>query len=184
MSHKKRVMKSKIGKPPGTLIYTGDKKIESSVIKLIEYNETDFSTKQIKSLDELRKIASVSTDNHVRWININGLHNVELLSEIGNIFNVHSLIMEDVVNIYSRTKVDYYDHTLYAVVKKAFFNSDGIIKLDHLSIFLNEKFVFSFQDEEEDAYKEIYERIQIGRGILRNSKGDYLFYVLLDYIID
>lgn len=182
-SKKKQQIKSKIGKPPGTLIYVGEGKIEKAVVTLVEYNEAEFSIRKIESFEELEKIYN-SVDDKVKWIDVNGVGDLEFLTKLGELFNIHTLILEDIVNSNQQPKVEYYEDDIFFVMKKITWEDNQDINYDHVSFLLTSKFLFTFRDDTKEDFSTIYQRIENGRNIFRKSKADYLFYVLIDYEID
>lgn len=180
---KKQQLKSKIGKPPGTLIYVGESIIEKTVITLTEYNDSEFTVKKIESIEDLQKLSTVE-DEKVRWIDINGLSDVDFLVKFGEIFKIHPLILEDAVNSNQQPKVEYYDDDIFLVMKKITWEEKQDINYDQISFLFTSKFVFTFRDDTKEDYSSIHQRIETGKNVFRKSKADYLFYVLVDYEID
>lgn len=182
-SKKKQQLKSKIGKPPGTLIYVGESKIEKTIVTLTEYNESEFTVRKIESIEELQKLSNIN-DDKVRWIDINGLSDVEFLIKFEEIFKIHSLILEDTVNTNQQPKVEYYDDDIFLVMKKITWEEKQDVTYDQLSILFTSKFLFTFRDDSKEDFSSIYQRIETGKNVFRKSKADYLFYVIIDYEID
>ncbi|MCF8241793.1 MAG: magnesium/cobalt transporter CorA [Melioribacteraceae bacterium] len=181
---RKQFIKHKAGKPPGTLLYMGESEVEKTEINFVEYNEEYFSSKKITGLDELKKELDSSGDSKVRWLNVNGIQDAELISKIGEIMKIHPLVIEDVLNAYHRPKIDLFDDYSNVIAKYPEFTPDGEIKMSHVSIFFSETLVVTFQDGGNDMFKPVYERIEFGKNIFRKQKSDYLFYVLIDIIVD
>src|SRR5688572_16209844 len=102
-----------IGAPPGTLIYTGDQtgKIK---ITLIEFNETDFFEKEFYDLSDC--LAHLNKDM-IKWINVEGVHNTSLIEKIGQIYSIHPLTLEDIVNVDQRPKFEEYDNYVLGILK-------------------------------------------------------------------
>lgn len=182
-SKRKQQIKNKIGKPPGTLIYVGEGKVEKAVITLVEYNENEYSVRKIESLEELEKIRNAN-DSKVRWIDVNGVGDVEFLKKLGELFNIHTLILEDIVNSNQQPKVEYYEDDIFWVMKKITWEENQDVNYDQISILFTSKFLFTFRDDTKEDFSQIYQRIEAGKNIFRKSKADYLFYVLIDYEID
>lgn len=182
-SKKKQQLKNKIGKPPGTLIHVGEGKIEKASVTVVEYDEKEFSKIKFESLEELEKISKIE-DEKVRWIDVNGTSDVELLQKLGEIFKIHTLILEDVVNSNQRSKVEYYEDDIFMVLKKITWEENENVNYDQISLLLNKNFIFTFRDDPKEDYTQIHQRIEAGKNVFRKSKADYLFYVLVDYEID
>ncbi|MGA1861260.1 hypothetical protein OWM07_00030 [Deferribacter thermophilus] len=104
--------KNKIGLPPGSLIYTGDKS-SSFQINVIKYSENSFSEEEIHTPEELAN--KINTDK-VTWINITGLYNVEMITKICNLFKIHPLIIEDILNVHHRPKMEDLEEYLFIII--------------------------------------------------------------------
>lgn len=180
--HRKRNArtKQKIGAPPGELLYTGNESTEKVGINLIQYSETEYYEKGYTDITEcLRELKP----GFVKWINVEGIHNTELVEKIGKAYNIHSLTMEDIVHVESRPKFEDYDHYVVAITKMLYF--DNHAHSEHLSVLLFSDTVISFQEPHGgDAFEIIRTRIRQGKGRVRRMKADYLAYALLDAVVD
>ena len=110
----------KIGQVPGTLIYTGDK-TNNLAIEVFDYNTDKFEEKDLTQIEDA--FAYKSTDS-ITWININGLNHITEIDKIGKHYNLHPLILEDIVNIGQRPKIDEYENYIFVVLKMLYYNSD------------------------------------------------------------
>ena len=181
---KKQLVKSKVGKPPGTLLYVGDKEIKSAKISFLEYDENTYNLKQINTLDELAEVKNNSNPDTNKWINVNGISDVEEMSKIAEYFNIHPLIMEDIMNIYQRTKVEINDDNLFTVLRGVEISDAEGVKHDHVCLFLQNKFIITFQDREENIFSNFFERMDNGKKLIRKAGIDYLYYALIDQLVD
>jgi len=184
MNGRKKTAKTKAGKPPGTLLYLGEKEFADSQILFVNYNEENFEQKNIKSIEQFTEAVKNVDENSVNWINISGLHNITLLAEIGKIFGIHNLIIEDILNVYQRPKIEIYDNYIFLSIKHITKKENTKLLIEQVSIIVAKNFVITFQDSSENIFKTIYERMETGKNIFRKSKQDYLFYVLFDFIVD
>lgn len=180
---KKQQLKNKIGKPPGTLIHVGESKIEKAIVTLTEYNEQEYKTKKIESVEELIQLASTN-DDKIKWIDVNGISDVDFLTKFGEIFKIHSMILEDVVNSNQQPKVEYYDKDMFFVLKKITWEENQDVAYDQISILITPQLLFTFRDDTKEDYTSIQARIETGVNVFRKSKLDYLFYVLIDFEVD
>lgn len=172
----------KIGLPPGSLVHVGEKKVEKIKIRVIDYEQESFDTKEVESIDDIVSFRDSST---VSWININGLHDVEKIRAIAALFDIHPLVMEDILNTGQRPKIEIFDDYIFIVIKMIYFNSDDDqIIIEHISCILGQNYVLTFQEQGGDIFDPIRERIKNGKGRLRKSRSDYLTYALMDVIID
>ncbi len=177
---KKRSKKS--GLPPGALVHIGDKKMEKTRITLIDYDESQFQEKEVKMVEECFPFKDKPT---VTWINIDGIHQIEIIEKIGQHFGVHPLILEDILNTDQRPKIEDFDNYIYVALKllKYMENSDEIIS-EQVSLIMGANFVISFMECEEDIFNPVRERIRTGKGHIRKMGSDYLAYSLADAIVD
>ena len=172
----------KIGTPPGTLIYTGEKPKIPTSIRIIDYNIDTYS---IKGELQVSKNLQLVEKNFVRWIEITGLTEVERIEEIGNQFKLHPLVLEDILNINQRPKFEDYEDYIFIVLKKLFWDEKNeIFENEQISLILGDNFVITFSELESDTFNPILERIKGDRGRIRSMKADYLAYALIDVIVD
>lgn len=170
-----------IGQAPGTLIYTGKKRTEKVSIEVFSYDEG--SIDRVKG-DNLSEALKVCREDRVNWINIAGLHNEEIIDAVGKEYNLSNLLLEDVLMVDQRPKVeDFGDHMLFTI--KMFHNrtSDGI-EYEQISFVLGKNYVISFQENPQDIFNLLRERLEGSYGKIRQKKADYLFYRFIDTIVD
>jgi len=174
--------KKKVGFPPGTLIYTGDKVKEKTKIKVTEYTEDRFNIQEFKDIQiDLTKIEKPL----IRWIDIYGLAQVKVIEEIGHQFNLHPLCLEDILSPNQRPKLEDYGSHIFTILKKLSWNQEeNDFEYEQISLILGKNYVISFQERDTHLFNPIYERIQVPKGKVRLMGADYLFYVLIDIIID
>jgi magnesium transporter len=178
--HKKRSRKA--GLPPGTLVHIGEQKVESTKITLMDFDEERFQERRIQSVGEALPLPEEPT---VRWVNIDGLHEIEVLRALGERFAIHPLVLEDILNTDARPKTEDYGAYLFIIVKMLSFDemTNAILK-EQVSIVLGRDFVLSFQEREGGVFNTIRDRIRTGKGRVRKMQADYLAYVLIDAIVD
>jgi magnesium transporter len=174
--------KKKIGLPPGTPIYTGEKKEEKVRISIIDYTEALFQEMEVENIEECFPFKESPS---VTWINIDGIHRVDLIERIGKHFKIHPLILEDIVNPQQRPKMEDFGEYIYIVFKMLQYDEkENLIKIEQVSIILGENYVISFQEMRGDIFENIRDRIRIGKGRIRKMTSDYLAYALMDTIVD
>jgi magnesium transporter len=172
----------KTGLPPGTLIHIGEQKAEKTRIRLIDYDLNKFEEKEVGSIEECFPCKDSST---VSWINIDGLHEVEVIEKIGKHFGLHPLLLEDVVNTAQRPKLEDYGKYLFIVLKMLYYDEEEhIIIAEQVSLILFPNLVITFQEGVGDVFNPVRERIRHGRGRIRGSGADYLAYALMDAVVD
>ena len=179
---RKKKYSKKIGLPPGTLVYVGKDTEQNSSFDLIEYLNEEYVQKEISSINEIEPCV----DNHLNsWINLIGLSNIETISQTGKIFNLHPLLLEDVLNTDHRPKVEEYESQLFCVLKMIKHNAEtNQIEIEQVSLVLGKNYLLSFQERKGDVFEPVRQRIKTGKGLARGKKADYLLYMLIDIIVD
>ena len=173
---------TKAGLPPGTLVHLGEKKVEKVRISYIDYDEQNFQEKLISKIEECFPLKATPT---VSWINIDGLHEVEILEKLGRQFELHPLMLEDILNTDQRPKQEDFDKHIFIVLKMLSFDEETqSVDSEQISVVLGENFVISFQERIGDVFDPIRERIRNAKGRIRKMGPDYLMYSLLDAIVD
>jgi magnesium transporter len=172
----------KAGLPPGTPVYVGKKRTEKIEFTLIDYDRDGFERKALSTVDEM---ISYRTTPGVSWINIEGLHESEIIEKIGGIFEIHPLVVEDILNTDQRPKMDIYDDYVYIVMKMHSLDEEtGVVEVEQVSMILGNNFVLTFQEQPGDIFDPVRLRIADNRGRIRKSGPDYLAYALLDAMVD
>lgn len=171
-----------VGQAPGTLTFIGQKKMEKSRFRLMTYNEREIDEYETASVQSL--LSNLKTDR-VNWINIDGIHDHEVIQEIGNYFKLSSLVLEDIVNTDQRPKVIEEADYLVVFIKQLSYNEEEqSINADQVTLVLGENYVISFQEKVGEYFNPIRERIRQNIGKVRLNKSDYLFYRIIDTIAD
>jgi magnesium transporter len=178
----RRKSKQKAGLVPGTLVYTGEKKVEKVRISIIDYDETRLEEKEAATVEECFPFKDKPT---VTWINIDGLHDLELIEKIGRQFGLHPLVLEDIVNTGQRPKLEDFEDHVFVVLKMLYYDQKkNELEEEQISLILGGNFVISFQERVGDIFDPIRERIRQNKGRVRKMGADYLAYVLIDSIVD
>jgi magnesium transporter len=173
---------AKVGLAPGTLIHLGERKTDQPAISLMEYGETEIIDQQFTSLADSQ---NYQPRLPVLWLNVHGLHEPEVMAEIGRRFKLHPLVLEDILNTDQRPKIDDYGDYLFMVAR--FFEIDpenNQINSDQVSLVLGPNFVLTFQERPSGRFDPVRERLRQDRGQIRKLGADYLAYSLLDAIVD
>jgi len=172
----------KAGLAPGTLVHIGERKTEAVRITYMDYDEQNIQEKQVASIEECFPFKSTPT---VSWINIDGLHDVELMEKLGKEFELHPLILEDILNTGQRPKVEDFDKYIFVVLKMLSYNDEKqMVQSEQVSLVLGANYVISFQEAIGDVFEPIRERIRSAKGRIRKMGADYLMYALLDAVVD
>lgn len=178
---KKRSKKN--GLPPGSLVHIGERKTGDAKITLIDYDETNYQEIKLEKIEECFAFKDRQT---ITWINIDGIHQTEILEKLGNCYSFHPLILEDILYTDQRPKMEDFGGYIYIVLKMLNYNdASNKIMPEQISIILGPSFVISFQEGiEGDVFNNIRERIKFEKGRIRKMGADYLAYSLLDAIVD
>jgi magnesium transporter len=181
MPGSKKKISAKTGLPPGALIHIGEKHAERAKITLCEYDDSHFNEKEIHTLEGLMPPPD---RKDVTWIHIDGLQDVHLLEQIGIIFGVHPLILEDILNTDQRPKLEDHGDYLFIVLKRFHMDQDSRIVPEQVSMVLGPNYLISLQEKEGRLLEPVRERLRNDRGRLRKGGADYLAHALLDGIVD
>jgi len=177
---KKRSKKS--GLLPGTLVHIGEKRKEDVNIFVIDYDEANVHEVELKAVEECIPLKEKPT---VTWINVEGLHQPDIIQKLGDCFNLHPLVLEDILNTDQRPKIEDHGGYIYIVLKMLHKVNKAEFAAEQISIILGKNFVLSFQEGlKGDAFDLIRERIRSGKGRIRGLGTDYLVYSLIDAIVD
>ena len=179
---KKARVSKKIGLPPGSLVYLGEKKVEKVKITLTEYDEKGYKTYEIDSAEEIEPFTDTP---QVTWVNVCGLHETDFLKEIGEKFKIHPLVLEDILNTDTRPKIEITDDYLFIVMKLFIYNVEHkIFESEQVSFILGRSFIFSFVEKGDEIFNPVRDRISSQLGKIRKRGSDYLLYALMDIVID
>lgn len=173
----------KAGQPPGTLTWVGDKRRETVAMTAIDYNETEFSERDISG--NLEKGFEKKYADNVKWININGIHDVAIIEAVGNHFGIHPLVLEDILNTEQAPKIEHLDDYLFITLKMIYYAEPSAdVNFEHISFILGDGYVISFQEQKGDVFDAIRDRLRMAKGRIRKNGADYLLYALIDSIVD
>ncbi len=181
--HKARSWKSKAGRrtapgsAPGTLFH--DPEAPEAQIRVMAYNGEDLTESGVDSVDA---IAAYREKWPTVWVHVEGLGDLEPLRRLGELFGIHQLVLEDVVNLEQRAKAEPYKDQLF-VVARAPLAADQF-GTRQVSLILGQGFVLTFTPGPGDCFEPVRERLRKGRGRIRGAGADYLLYALLDSVID
>ena len=177
-----RPSSKKPGSAPGTLIPVGEKRVDKSRITVIDY---DVQQLQEKKVADIREVLPMKDAPTVTWVNIDGLHDMELIQQVGEIFGIHPLTLEDIVNTGHRPKMEEFESYLLVVFKMLYFDDvKNHIETEQVSLVLGERFLISFQEIPGDVFVPVRERLRKGKGRIRKSACSYLAYALIDAVVD
>ena len=168
--------------PPGTVAYIGKPRSEKTRIELIEYNEAEVAEHTIEHVDQLRPFLLTEK---LKWIRVTGVHDVDLITKLGELFQINQLELEDVSNTSQRPRMEERSGYIFLIFKVLLLNpEDREVSIEQVSIILGENYVLSFHETEPELFDSLKKRILQGKGRVRKMKSDYLSFALSDIIID
>ena len=169
------------GSMPGTLNIEPNAPVP--VIVLIDYNEKTAIRLQVETPEECA--AHLDTES-VSWVDVKGLGSEDILKRLGAVFTLHPLVLEDIVNVPQRPKVEEYEDQLLIIARMVMLRRSGRSFLtEQVSFILGRHYLLTVQEEpENDCFAAVRERIRLNKGTIRKHKADFLAYTLLDSIVD
>lgn len=172
----------KLGLTPGSYVFLGEKKQEDIQINFLDYNQEKHLFKFIENIEEALPYRD---KKDVTWINIYGLHDIETLKKIENHFNIHPLIIEDILNTVQRPKIEIFDDYIFIVLKMIYYDAENSeLHTEQISLILHDNYIICFQERIGDFFNPLRERIKNSKGRIRKCGADYLAYAILDMIVD
>lgn len=173
---------SKTGLPPGSLVYVGEKKVDRVKITGIDYDKSRYEKKSVERIEETFTYKDTST---ISWINIDGLHDINILESISRHYNIHTLVLEDILSTHQRPKVEILDDYIFGILKMiSYDHEEEEINVEQISLILGKNFVITFQEAQGDIFDPLRARIEGGKGRARKSGSDYLAYAIMDIVVD
>lgn len=168
------------GLPPGTVIYTGEAIAQSAQLRLLNYTQ-DTVTDEVVESDALQRPPA---DSGVWWLSVQGVSDVTSVQHIGELFGLHILTQEDIVNTAHRPKLEQFDEYLVVILRSVRPDDSGLIREENMTFVLTDHSVLSFSESEQDIFHPNRERIKATNGRFRARGADYLLYTLIDSVVD
>lgn len=172
----------KIGIAPGSLIFTGVQRMEKPEINVLKYDPANYQLDENIAVEDIPKYLD---DKSITWLQIVGIHDVSLIQTIGEMFEIHSLILEDILNPNQRAKFDNHDQRLAFFLKMLELNPETkLVESEQVAIVIGHNFVISFQEMPGKIFNHVKNRIMKGSTKIRHRTSDYLAFALMDAIVD
>lgn len=168
------------GTAPGTLVEPEAASAVPVTIRLIDYTETDFLEQMVDSPAECLPYLKQNT---ITWIHVQGDPLPDTLKLLGETFDIHPLVLEDIVNTGQRPKADIYDEQIFVVLSHALMNNTHVYG-KQVSLFLGENYIISFHEGGDDPFEPVRKRLRQRGGRMRARGAGYLLYALMDVVID
>ncbi|MBZ0247572.1 MAG: magnesium/cobalt transporter CorA [Cyclobacteriaceae bacterium] len=163
------------------LTFIGKKKMEEVKLQLFTYNQNEYN--ETKAINDFQKIEKSDT-SHNYWLNLHGIHDVNLMEKIGKFLELERLTIRHLIDTTQRPKVDDYDDYIFFSVKSILKNEEQQLKIEQLSFVLGKNYVLSFQEEVGDHFEHIRNKLREDLGLIRKRECDFLLFQLLDAILD
>ncbi|MFN0030602.1 MAG: magnesium/cobalt transporter CorA, partial [Flavobacteriales bacterium] len=173
---------SKAGLGPGSLVHVGERVDAEVSVRVMDYDQHQLNE---STLQDFAQCTAYADSASVSWIDADGIHDAHVVEEIGKRFNVHILVLEDVMNSESRPKVEFFDDYMFITLKMLEIEpKSSQLNVEQLSLIISERFVLMFQERPGDSFDGIRERIRTAKGKVRGKDGYYLAYLILDTVVD
>ena len=172
---------------PGTVTYIGRKESVETKLEVIDYNKENFDRYTSTRTEDAFKFEN---PDKISWINIDGLSNTVEIEKLGKYYELHPLLLEDIVNTNQRPKIDEYPGYVFLVAKMLYFpnkiteTTNQILVIEHISLVMGKDYLLTFQEADGDVFEGVRDRIANDKGHIRSNGSDYLLFSLLDAIID
>ena len=176
----------KAGMQPGALVHIGQRSDDKPRITVIEYDLEVFAENELASLADAPPNCRNHPDRKTNvWINVDGISDADFIADLGRRFDLHPLVLEDVMNAGERPKLEEYDDCLFCVLKMVDVDAESeLLLIEQVSLVLGKDFVITFQERSGDVFNGVRERIRLNKGRIRKMGADYLLYALTDAIVD
>jgi magnesium transporter len=171
----------KVGLPPGTILYSDHKPVAPFKLQVFHYDHQDLEEKETS--DPHDALSLIGHDK-VTWINVEGRQDPQEMEKLCAILDIHPLTIEDILTPGQRPKIEDNDDYLFLVIKILSFNQDDSLSMEQVSLLLGKNYVISFHEHSGSTIDIIKDRIRQSKGRIRIKKADYLFYALIDTIVD
>jgi magnesium transporter len=168
------------GAAPGSLV--ADPQSPKPIVQILAYDAEKCTERELRTAADFKLLPQIVAEHQVTWVNVQGLGDIETVRRLGEIFGLHPLALEDVLNNHQRSKVEQYDNNLFIVARML--EGGMTMATDQLGMFLGKDYVITFQHLVGDCFDPLRERIRRERGIIRTSGPDYLAYAILDGVVD
>lgn len=182
MGKHNRKRSKKTGLPPGSLVHIGAQRTQATKVTVARYDENGCEEATLDSLDKF----SPEKDSRFTWINVSGVHEPEVMKMVGDIFHIHPLTLEDIMNTDHITKLNDFDDYLFIVMKTFCEEAGhcGEMKQEQVSLLLGRNYLISFQESATGIFDPIRKRLRAEHATFTKIGPGYLAYCLMDIIID
>ena len=175
--------RKKLGLAPGSVIFTGSKRVEQVLTHYVQYNADTLVEKVLHSHEQ--SVVEQPDQAMVDWYDVRGMHDTELIELFGKAFDIHPLILEGVVDIHQRPKFDEYESGNFITLKALSYDKEtNQVSKEHVAMYFNDGFIITFQETDTDLFESVRKRVNGSSGRIRQRGADYLAYALADALVD
>ena len=172
----------KVGQPPGTLVYLGEEPTDPVRITIIDYDDTHLQEEEVQTVEACVPFIDTET---VTWIQIEGIHEIPIIEEIGRCFGVDPLLLEDLMSPTQLPKIEIFEEYVLIILKNLDYDAGSeTISREQISLVIGPNFVLSLQENYSEIFASIHNRLRNAHGRIRRMQSDYLAYALIDIIVD
>ena len=174
--------KRKVGQPPGTLVYLGEERTEPIRITIIDYDETHLQEEETQTVEAC--VPFIDTES-VTWIQIEGIHEIPIIEDIGACFRVDPLLLEDMMSPTQLPKMEVREDYVFILLKSLDYSTaSATVSREQISFIIGSNFVLSLQENHSEIFTSIRNRLRNAQGRIRRMQSGYLAYALIDIIVD
>jgi magnesium transporter len=182
MSESLSFASEKSGLPPGSLVHVGEAHPHEHKIYVVNYNKSILNKHTVKSIEELLPYKQTDT---ITWVIIDGLKDVSIIEAIGQFFDIHPLVLEDILNTHQRPKFEEFNDYLYIVIKAISMRPNTLnVDYEQISLLVLNNFVFTFMEQPDKLFDPVLNRLDNEKSQVRNLGSDYLAYIIMDTVVD
>lgn len=163
-------------------LYTRNNEVQTTKIKIINYDAKNFIETEITKPEECIPFKEKTT---VSWINVCGLKNIEVIEKICKFYDLHPLIIEDILDTEQRPKIDVFENYIFITMKSNLYDKNTkSLHVEQISLILGKNFVITFQEKPSEVFKPTYDHLLNTQNRIRQLGADYLVYALIDTVVD
>ncbi|PPD14548.1 MAG: magnesium and cobalt transport protein CorA [Methylotenera sp.] len=190
-SKSKKRLSKKIGMPPGSLVYVGDmdadvSQMDKPTVTLVAYDAADL-TEKLLNTEELAtfKLSDYTSTGKKLWLNVHGVHDTALIKQVGDLFHLHPLVLEDILNTEQRPKIDEFEDYVFLETRSFKYDKTNLtMDSEQVSFVLGHDFLLTFQERSTGIFEPVRARMRVAGAHIRDLGVDYLAYALLDSVVD
>jgi magnesium transporter len=171
----------KAGMSPGTVFFTGEQRTDRTRVTVTDFDHATLREVEVGHADECSRFKDSES---VSWIDVEGLHDVTLLEQMGAVFSIHPLVLEDIAHSGQRAKLEVHENYLFIVMRAITPGLHDEPEEEQISLIVGRNYLLTFQERPSPVFDSVRQRIHASRGMVRRMGVDYLAYALLDSVVD